>query len=133
MATVQHTFLSSLVHRSWFPLATALMLSVIDVAIPMPASAADRLVVYSGRAERLIKPVLDAFQATSGVQIDLLSSGTTELVNRLHAEGERTPADVFITNDVGSLEHARALNLLQPLDGKMFDGKIPETFRSPDN
>ena len=125
---------SRLAYRAWFALAAAfLFLSVVDVPSPMSAPAAERLVVYSGRAERLIKPVLDAFQATSGVQIDLLSSGTTELVNRLHAEGERTSADVFITNDAGSLEHARELKLLQPLDGKMFDGKIPETFRSPDN
>jgi iron(III) transport system substrate-binding protein len=51
------------------------------------AEAAEKLVVYSGRAERLIKPVLDEFQAKSGIQIELLSSGTTELVNRLQAEG----------------------------------------------
>ncbi|MFO0732816.1 MAG: hypothetical protein U0361_17950 [Nitrospiraceae bacterium] len=42
--------------------------------------------------------------------MELLSSGTTELVNRLQA-GDRTPADVFITNDAGSLEHARGLKL----------------------
>src|ERR1044071_6722477 len=82
----------------------------------LPAFAADRLVVYSGRAERMIKPVLDAFQAKTGVQIELLSSGTTELVNRLQAEGDRTSADVFITNDAGSLERARELKLLQPAD-----------------
>jgi iron(III) transport system substrate-binding protein len=95
--------------------------------------AADRLVVYSGRAERLIKPVLDAFQAKSGVHIDLLSSGSTELVNRLQAEGPRTSADVFITNEVGALERARELKLLAPLDAAMIDGKIPSAFRASDN
>lgn len=95
--------------------------------------AADHLVVYSGRAERLIKPVLDAFQAKSGIQVDLLSSGTTELVNRLEAEGRRTAADVFITNDVGSLERARELKLLLPLDPHAYDGKIPAEYRAPDN
>ncbi|MEP6888741.1 MAG: extracellular solute-binding protein [Nitrospirales bacterium] len=95
--------------------------------------AADRLVVYSGRAERLIKPVLDAFQAKSGVHIDLLSSGSTELVNRLQAEGPRTAADVFITNEVGALERARELKLLAPLDAAMIDGKIPSAFRASDN
>ena len=75
------------------------------------AEAADKLVVYSGRAERLIKPVLDEFQAKSGIQIELLSSGTTELVNRLQAEGDHTPADVFLTNDAGSLEHRPARGL----------------------
>jgi iron(III) transport system substrate-binding protein len=95
--------------------------------------AADKLVVYSGRSERLIKPVLDGFQAKTGIQVELLSSGTTELVNRLQAEGERTPADVFITNDAGSLERARELKLLRPLTMPEVEHAIPSQFRAPDN
>lgn len=98
-----------------------------------PAPAADRIVVYSGRAERLIKPVLDAFQAKSGIQVELLSSGTTELVSRLQAEGERTPADLFITNDAGSLERARELGLLRPLNMREIERAIPSQFRASDN
>lgn len=96
-------------------------------------SAAERLVVYSGRAERLIKPVLDAFQTKTGIQIDLLSSGSTELVNRLQAEGPRTPADVFITNDAGSLDRAYELGLLLPLASPEVDKVIPPAYRAPDN
>ena len=95
--------------------------------------AADKLTVYSGRAERLIKPVLDEFTAKSGVQVDLLSSGTTELVNRLKAEGDRTVADVFLTNDAGSLEQARAAGLLRPLNMREVERAIPPQFRAPDN
>lgn len=98
------------------------------------SAAADKLTVYSGRAEKLIKPVLDAFQAKTGIQVELLSSGATELVNRLQAEGERTPADLLITNDAGSLERARELGLLQPLhDMKDIDQAIAPTFRAADN
>jgi iron(III) transport system substrate-binding protein len=96
------------------------------------SSAADRLVVYSGRAERLIKPVLDAFQAKTGIQVDLLSSGTTELVNRLQAEGDRTTADLLMTNDIGSLERARELGLLLPLGMKDVEQTIPSPFRAAD-
>ena len=95
--------------------------------------AADKLTVYSGRAERLIKPVLDEFTAKSGVQVDLLSSGTTELVNRLKAEGDRTVADLFLTNDAGSLEQARAAGLLRPLNMREVERAIPPQFRAPDN
>ena len=89
-------------------------LTCLGPVTPTFASAADKLTVYSGRAERLIKPVLDVFTAKTGIQIELLSSGTTELVNRMKAEGGRSPADVFITNDAGSLEMARAAGLLRP-------------------
>ena len=95
--------------------------------------AADKLTIYSGRAERLIKPVLDSFTAKTGIQIDLLSSGTTELVNRLKAEGDRSPADLLITNDAGSLELARGAGLLRPLNMREIDRAIPSQFRASDN
>ncbi len=100
---------------------------------PAPAAEPDRLVVYSGRAERLIKPLLDSFQAKTGIQVDLLSSGTTEVVNRLQAEGERTPADILITNDAGSLERARELGLLRPPAPPNNIETIPARFRAADN
>lgn len=116
----------------WLPRLAAALL-VIALVVPPAAAEPERLVVYSGRAERLIKPVLDSFQAKTGIQVDLLSSGTTELVNRLQAEGARTPADVFITNDAGSLEHARQLGLLHPLKMREIDLAVPAQFRASDN
>jgi iron(III) transport system substrate-binding protein len=112
-----------------------LLLAILSF-LPAPGGellAAEKLVVYSGRSERLIKPVLDEFQAKTGIRVELLSSGTTELVNRLQAEADRSPADVFITNDAGSLERARELNLLRPLTQPEIDRAIPPQFRAPDN
>jgi len=113
--------------------SVAAFLTFCWLALPNIASAADKLTVYSGRAERLIKPVLDAFSAKTGIQIELLSSGTTELVNRMKAEGERSPADVFITNDAGSLEMARAAGLFRPLNMREVERAIPPQFRAADN
>lgn len=110
-----------------------LMLFVVAGVLAPCAQAADKLTVYSGRGERLIKPVLDAFTASTGVQIELLSSGTTELVNRLKAEGDRTSADLLITNDAGSLELARTAGLLRPLNMREVERAIPAQFRAPDN
>ncbi len=103
------------------------------LATPVQAPAADKLIIYSGRAERLIKPVLDAFTAKTGIQVELLSSGTTELVNRLKAEGDRTQADMLITNDASSLELARAAGLFRPINMREVERAIPAQFRAPDN
>jgi iron(III) transport system substrate-binding protein len=113
--------------------AVASFLTFFWLALPTIASAADKLTVYSGRAERLIKPVLDAFTAKTGIQIELLSSGTTELVNRMKAEGDRSPADAFITNDAGSLELARTAGLFRPLNMREVERAIPSQFRASDN
>ncbi|MCP9456402.1 MAG: extracellular solute-binding protein [Nitrospira sp.] len=114
----------------WFFLALGCLTGVV---LPSSAAAAEKLTVYSGRAERLIKPVLDAFTAKTGIPIDLLSSGTTELLNRLKAEGDRSPADLLITNDAGSLELARTAGLLRPIDVEDVNRVIPAPFRAPDN
>ena len=121
LPTLRRTILSGL-----------LLLFVAGIFVPS-VPAADTLTIYSGRSERLIKPVLDAFTTSTGIQIALLSSGTTELVNRLKAEGDRTSADLLITNDAGSLELARTAGLLRPLNMREIDRAIPSQFRAPDN
>jgi iron(III) transport system substrate-binding protein len=123
---------SQLLHRIAL-LCLTMNLIVAVLAQVTPLLAAERLTVYSGRAERLIKPVLDEFTAKTGIQVDLLSSGTTELVNRLKAEGDRTAADLFLTNDAGSLEQARAAGILRPLNMREVDRAVPPQFRAPDN
>src|SRR5215213_8089492 len=114
-----------LIPRRSFLIHLFAILIFISLAVPASAPAGEKLIVYSGRAERLIKPVLDAFTAKSGIQVELLSSGTTELVNRLKAEGNRTQADLLITNDAGSLEMARTAGLLRPLNMREIDRAIP--------
>lgn len=123
-------------HTDHNPLIGVAVVSVVLLCFlifPSIATAADKLTVYSGRAERLIKPVLDEFTAKTGIQIALLSSGTTELVNRMKAEGSRSPADVFITNDAGSLELARTAGLFRPLSMREVERAIPPQFRAMDN
>ncbi len=122
--------LSASAVRSLLMSAFALLALLPLVAVAAPP---DQLTIYSGRAERLIKPVLDDFTAKTGIKVELLSSGTTELVNRLKAEGDRTSADVLITNDAGSLEQARIAGLLRPLNMREVERAIPSQFRAPDN
>ena len=103
------------------------------LAIPSVGQAEDRLVVYSGRAERFVQPVIDAFQAESGITVQLLTADSTALINRLQIEGARTAADVLITNDAGTLERARELRLLRGNTLPGLEEAIPARFRAPDN
>ena len=114
-------------------LSLSFLLASTWMAFPETVAASEKLTVYSGRAERLIKPVFDAFTAKTGIQINLFSSGTTELVNRLKVEGDRSPADLLITNDAGSLELARTAGLLRPLNMREVERAIPPQFRAADN
>ncbi len=120
-------------HHPFIGVRAACIALLLSMILPSVTTAADQLTVYSGRAERLIKPVLDEFTAKTGIKIALLSSGTTELVNRMKAEGDRSSADVFITNDAGSLELARTAGLFRPLSMREVERAIPPQFRATDN
>ena len=112
------------------PFSLSLTTFLLCVLASSLCYAGDSLTVYSGRAERLIKPVLDAFQEKTGISVQMLTSGSTELLNRLQAEGKQTPADVFITNEAGTLERARELRLLRPIHLEEVERAIPPTISS---
>src|SRR3990172_3275528 len=101
-------------------LTVALAIIAISGAISGNA-AAQELIVYSGRGERLIKPVFDEFTKRTGIKITLHSAGTVELLNRLIAEGERTSADIYMTVDAGTLERARIAGLLHPIKSDIIE------------
>lgn len=103
------------------------------LALALPAAAAaDTLVVYSERKEPLLTPILDAWTAETGVQVQLLTDQAQVLVERLAAEGERTRADVLVTVDAGNLWLATERGVLAPLRSEMLDAVVPPAFRDPD-
>jgi iron(III) transport system substrate-binding protein len=114
-----------------------ILIVVLCMALPLSGMvsgvAAQELVVYSGRGERLIKPVLDEFTKRTGIKITLHSAGTVELLNKLLAEGDRSPADIYMTVDAGTLERARTAGLLQPIKSDAMEKNIPLAVRAPDN
>ena len=61
------------------------------------------LVVYSGRGEELVSPLIERFEAESGITLDVRYEGSNELAATLLAEGDETEADVFFAQDPASL------------------------------
>src|SRR5690606_27481452 len=65
--------------------------------------APEPVVVYSARAEQLIKPIFDAYTAETGIPIRYTTDSEQPLIQKLLAEGETTPADLLMTVDAGNL------------------------------
>ena len=108
----------------------ALMTLVLALLASLPAAASE-LVVYSARAEQLIKPIFEAYTAKTGVKIQYVTDKEAVLLERLKAEGVRTPADVLITVDAGNLWLAGEAGVIQPVRSETLAANIPEHLRDP--
>ena len=95
---------------------------------------ADSLVVYSGRKDKFIKPVVAEFTKETGIKVLLHSGSSTSLLNKLKLEVEsaRTTADLYISNDAGNLEKGKEMNLFQPVAAELVKD-IPQKLRAEDN
>src|SRR5690606_32114925 len=65
--------------------------------------AADPLVVYSHRHYQSDEALFQAFTRETGIPVDVVKAGASELLERLKTEGDRTRADLLITADAGRL------------------------------
>ena len=108
----------------------SLMLSTVCAAIAGPALA--DVNIYSTRQPELIQPIMDAFTAETGIAVNLalVSEG---LVERLKAEGARSPADLVMTVDIANLQQIVDADVIQPVESDVLTAAIHESLRSADN
>lgn len=82
--------------------AAAAVVSVIGLAGCTPAEDSE-LVIYIGRGESLVQPLIDEYAAQSGQSVEVRYAGSAELAAQIMEEGENSPADVFFAQDAGAL------------------------------
>ncbi|MDO6461568.1 Fe(3+) ABC transporter substrate-binding protein [Granulosicoccaceae sp. 1_MG-2023] len=111
----------------------ALAAALTVMAVAAPAFAADQVNLYSARKENLILPLLDKFSEETGIEVNMVTGGASELIARIRAEGRNTPADLLLTTDAGRLHVAQELGLLQPLNSDVIEEAVPEHVRGRDN
>ncbi|ABN03679.1 bacterial extracellular solute-binding family protein [Burkholderia mallei NCTC 10247] len=106
------------------PLAFAFALAAVAPA----AHAANEVNLYTTREPKLIQPLVDAFTKQSGIAVNtvFVKDG---LLERVKAEGARSPADVLMTVDIGNLLDLVDGGLTQPVRSASLDGAIPANLR----
>ena len=98
--------------------------------------------IYSQRHYDVDQMQYDNFEKSTGIKVNVIKSNADELIQRMQNEGDNSPADLFITVDVGKLWQASNMGLLQKYqDQSLTDGIteslldkngfwIPVTYRS---
>lgn len=112
-----------------FTRSTICIAALASFAAP---SIAKDVNVYSYRQPELVKPLFDAFTAETDIKVNVqfLKKG---LVEKLVAEGDRSPADVILTVDISRLNSVVEAGVTQPVASNVLNANIPSEFRDPDN
>ncbi len=104
--------------------------AALTLALASTASAAE-ITVYTGRHYESDVQIYKGFEAQTGIKVNYIEGKADELLARLEAEGDASPADVYITADAGNLWRAEAKGVLQPVQSETLKAAIPAEYRDP--
>tara|TARA_R110002072_G_scaffold4404_1_gene30898 strand:+ start:223 stop:1263 length:1041 start_codon:yes stop_codon:yes gene_type:complete len=113
----------------------ALAASLALAACTQPSTDTDdsaRVVnVYSARHYSSDDAIFAAFTEQSGIAVNLIAAGGDQLIERVRADGERSPADVIITVDAARLHRAEQAGLFAPSDFSALTTSVPANLIDP--
>ena len=108
------------------------LVAVLVLATTLAACSTDdneKLVVYSGRNENLVRPILEEFARETGIDISVRYGDTSELAPTILEEGRDTRADVFFSQDAGALAALAGAKLFRRLPADL--PPVDARFRDP--
>lgn len=86
------------------------------------------LVIYNAQHEQLTEEWTAAFTAETGIRVALRNGDDSELGHQLVQEGDRSPADIFLTENSPAMSLVEGAGLFAPVDQETLD-LVPAQFR----
>ena len=107
--------------KSWIAAGVAvaaLILGGVSWVVSGPDSSSEQvkeLTIYSGRSEEFIAPFFADWEKESGIKLNIRYGDSAELAAQILEEGKNSPADLFLSQDAGSLGAVSASGLFTTL------------------
>ena len=87
--------------------------------------------VYTARHYQTDEALYSNFTKQTGIKINRIEGAEDPLMERIKSEGDKSPADVFVTVDAGRLWRAEEAGLFVPVKSNVLDTRIPAAYRDP--
>jgi iron(III) transport system substrate-binding protein len=114
--------------RTFLPRAAALAL----LTLPLAAAAQEKVLnLYTARHYQTDEALYANFTRQTGIKINRIEGQEDPLLERIRNEGANSPADVFITVDIGRLWRAQQAGVFAPVKSKVLESRIPANYRDP--
>lgn len=94
-------------------------------------ASAETLTLYTHRHYPSDDQLYKKFTEQTGIEVKVVKGNADEFIERIKAEGENCPADLFLTADAGRLERAKQSGILRPIQSEVLETRIPATLRDP--
>ncbi|WP_086608787.1 Fe(3+) ABC transporter substrate-binding protein [Erythrobacter donghaensis] len=95
------------------------------------AAPAGDVNIYSSRHYDTDLALYEDFTCDTGIKVNRIEADADALLERIEAEGEFSPADLFITVDAGRLWRAEEAGILAPVESQVLAARIPPELRDP--
>ena len=112
-------------------MALACCSALTPCAVAAAAPATQVLNLYTARHYQTDEALYHNFTRLTGVKINRIEGGEDALFERIRGEGANSPADVFITVDIGRLWQAEQAGIFQKIKSPLLESRIPAAYREP--
>jgi len=110
----------------------AATLVAVLAALPLAAAGQEKVLnLYTARHYSTDEALYANFTRHTGIKINRIEGGEDALFERIKAEGANSPADVFITVDIGRIWRADQAGIFAPVRSATLEKRIPAAYRDP--
>jgi iron(III) transport system substrate-binding protein len=109
----------------------SMLVALLIVGLASMAYGQGKVVVYSGRGESLVGPLLKMFTEDTGIKVEVRYGDSAEMAATILEEGRNSPADVFFSQDAGALGALAKRGRLVRLSNSLLES-VGARFRSPE-
>ncbi|MCC6534178.1 MAG: Fe(3+) ABC transporter substrate-binding protein [Burkholderiales bacterium] len=122
-------------HTSIRPAGRRLGLAALASLVLSSSAIAQENVLnlYTARHYQTDEALYTGFTKRTGIRVNRIEGGEDALFERIKNEGAHSPADVFITVDIGRIWRADQAGIFEAVKSPLLESRIPAAYRDPDN